>query len=278
MGKLTSDLWQYEYKGKKYHGIVEVVLGDLERRSVDNKRETKIDKAFAFMQKDSVNEVSHFSLQSYNTYLEWSGRTTRDKSDEAYYPFFIEFEPELKPDAPGFIAEYRNAVTEANRFVSHLKGKLGVHPEDLLITVTNSRSVYIFVNPKTYDLKPSARLNEVYRSMFEEINEELQLECVDLGTSFRRSGVIKTPGSYYCGGYVNSIGVSELKSLKSQPALKGKLTQYKREVERRMPAEPAEGFVALYNRARKKIYLRLQLKQMKQTKYRSIRSKRKRLI
>ncbi len=148
-------------KEKKYHGIVEVVLGDLERRSVDNKRETKIDKAFAFMQKDSVNEVSHFSLQSYNTYLEWSGRTTRDKSDEAYYPFFIEFEPELKPDAPGFIAEYRNAVTEANRFVSHLKGKLGVHPEDLLITVTNSRSVYIFVNPKTYDLKPSARLNEV---------------------------------------------------------------------------------------------------------------------
>lgn len=254
MGNLIKDFWTYQYKGKSYYGVVEVVSGPFSTRKV--KRETRIEKALAFAE-DSARKnwqrMSHITVQSYNNYLNKTGRELRSESDEVFYPFFVEFEPKLKKDELGFKKAYTEAVTEANRFVNQLIYNYDVEEHDILIVINNSRSIYVFINPVSYGLRPGNNLHKIYKMMFEEISRDLDLKTVDLH-QFRFNGLIKTPGSYYAGGYVNPITLSELRSLKCSPNdILEKQTTYtkkQRSLNKQMPALEATRLKELYKRSR----------------------------
>lgn len=259
MGDLIKDFWTYTYKGRSYFGIVEVVKGDLIYRKAEGKYETRVEKALAYVEGTDV--LSHMSVQSYVSYLSKSQRESRTAEDQAYYPFYLEFEPKLKPGQAGFNQEYESTAEEAHRAAQYLIYEYGVDPGDLLIVITNSRSIYLFVNPKAYNAVPSNKQHLIYKRMFEQLDNEIGLQYVD-ESHFRFNGLIKTPGAYYAGGYVVPITLQELKVLSGDVAQKAKLTQTKRALPKTAPGAIAAGLIDLYRDARELIESQREKKQI----------------
>lgn len=244
MGNLIKDFWTRTYKGKQYFGICEVVKGDVQQKRHEKKYETHIEKALKYTMKYDV--LSHMSIQKYTSFL--GERSYREENEETYYPFFFEVEPKLKPGDLGFQQEYKRAAGEAIRIVYYAIYELGMHKEDILIMINNSRSIYIMFNPKSYGLKPSAELHMIYREMYKMIDDEIGLEYVD--TSIYNSyGLMKTPNCYYAGGYFRKITIEQLKKLYENPDLKTVYTSTKKSLDYYVPGEKANGMTWLYETA-----------------------------
>lgn len=254
MGNLIKDFWTLQYDNKSYYGIVEVVGHDLQFRRETNKFETRIEKALAYL--EGKRMLSHISVQSYNSYLNKGGvnRVGRTVKDKAFYPFFLEFEPHIKPGHAMFWVEYQKAVSEAYRTANYMIYEKGLEPEDILIIITNSRSVYLFVNPVAYQLRPSDALHDIYKKMYEELDEVMDFKYVDKSL-FRFNGLIKTPGAYYQGGYVVPISIEELKGLAGNPEGEQKrLTRKQRNLSKEVPGRFSGAFSDIYKRAMIEVY------------------------
>jgi len=246
VGNLIKDFWTYTYNDRNYFGIVEV-LGDPQFRKAEDKKETRVEKAMAYLQGKSI--LSHMSAQSYISYLNKSGAASRSHDEETYYPFYLEFEPKLKPGSKGFDSEYMATAQEVYRTANYLRYEYDVEAEDILITITNSRSLYLFVNPKSFRAKPSRNQHLIYKKMYETIDEEIGLQYVDT-SHFRFNGLIKTPGAYYAGGYVVPISLQELKLLCADPEQRHLLTKRQRSVEKDVPGENAPRLTELYSNSK----------------------------
>lgn len=244
MGNLIKDFWTYKYHDNRYYGVIEVVSGDLRYRRVENKFETRIERALAYL--DGKKVLSHMSVQSYNDYLNKGDRASRTADEEAFYPFFLEFEPHVKPGQANFYVEYKKAVSEAYRTASYLIYEKNVNPEDILVMMTNSRSVYLFINPVIYGLRPSKVLHNVYKKMYEELDESIGFKYVDTSL-FRFNGLVKTPGAYYAGGFVVPISIEELKNLANNPDQEQKkLTRVQRSIDKDIPGAFSRGMEDIY--------------------------------
>lgn len=249
MGNLIKDFWTY----KDYYGINEVVSGSLEYRSVENKKETRVEKALEYTFKNKKKELSHWSIQKYNTYLNKTGKTNRTENESSYYPMFFEFETKIKDDGSSeFKEQYKEMVTEAYLMATFLIYEKGVEEEDLLILLNNHRSVYIMINPVAYGLKPAIDLHKVYREMYNIISEEICLKYIDK-TLYKHSGLMKTPNSWYNGGYVVPITYAELRDLKADPKLKSELTREKRSLDHEVPGKLSPGLYKIFEAAKFKI-------------------------
>lgn len=253
MGNLIKDFWTYTYKDRSYYGVVEVVLGDLQYRRKDGKYETRIEKALNFLIQSDKKILSHMSVQSYNEYLNKHNRQYRQADEEAYYPFFIEFETHKELDQTNFLKEYQAAAEEAYRTIQYLINEMHIDPEDLLIIINNSRSIYLFINPVSYGLKPSKVQHLIYKKIFEQLNEVIDFKYADIA-HYRFNGLIKTPGSYYKNGYVVPISIQQLKNLVKEPALKSKLTRKKKSIDKDIPGKYSRNFNRLYVNAKEEVY------------------------
>ena len=183
---------------QNYFGINEVVSGEFSQNRAEKKYETHIEKVLEYPIKNRWNkELSHMSLQSFCTFLNKQNRNLRtEELDDRYYPFTLEFESSKKK-------ENFDVLFEVAQYLQYLMKELNVNEEDFTIIINNSKSVYIMVNPKVFGLKPSKNVHRIYTEMYKRIKEELGLKFVDesvVNSSYR---LIKTPGSYYKGGYVN---------------------------------------------------------------------------
>ena len=132
--------------------------------------------------------------------------------------------------------------------------ELSVNEEDFTIIINNSKSVYIMVNPRVFGLKPSKYVHKIYTEMYKEIKEELGLKFVDesvVNSSYR---LIKTPGSYYKGGYVNYVSVDEFMHLMTGYLTREKLTKKQRDIRNLMlPGIQSISMTRLYEKAKKKV-------------------------
>lgn len=256
MGNLIKDFWTYQYKGREYYGVVEIVGGIVEQnRSSIEKKETRIEKALAYMLTPGLRFLSHMGMQSYNEYLNKSGRSKRDDNEESFYPMFFELEP--PKDAVG---EYQLMVYEAYKLVTYLIYEKGINERDILILLNNSRSLYVMINPVIYGLRPGSNLHKVYREIYKELDEILDFQYID-ENMYRYNGLMKTPNCWYKGGFFVPITYDELRSLKNNPELKKELTKDKRSLDYNVPGEASPAFTDLYNRAKERV-----LKQAKENK------------
>lgn len=251
MGNLIKDFWTYQYKGNRYYGICEVVMGeDLQQKRHEAKYETHIEKALKVMMEPGNDFVSHMSIQKYNGFMK--DRASRSHDEEAYYPFFMEFEPKIKDNGNMieqiFNKQYKEAAGEALRVVLYAIGELGYHEEDILIMINNSRSIYVMFNPRSYDLKPSKFLHRIYAEMYKAIDDEIGLNYVDISL-YNHYGLMKTPNTYYKGGYFTKISLDQLKKLYGNPQVKTMLTSRKRSLDYYIPGKKALGMARLYEEA-----------------------------
>lgn len=249
MGNLIKDFWTYEYKKQhenkkqQYFGIIEVILGeDLGQNRINKKYETHIDKALEYTMENRV--VSHMSIQSYSQWLK--DRPNREENEQKYHPFIVEFESR---DAN----KYSDVVQEVAVYVNYLIKELNVLKEDIVIMVNNSKSLYVFVNPKTFGLKPHKNLQKIYTEMFNEINEDLGLKYVDKSIITSSYKVMKTPNSWYKGGYFVRISLDELMFLMTGVLTKQNLTQSRKSFDIEVPGQLALGITRLYQNALKKL-------------------------
>ena len=204
-GNFIEQMFIYKMLNKaeevqNYFGIHEVVSGDFSQNRIEKKYETHIEKLLEYPIKNRWNkELSHMSLQSFCTFLNKQNRNLRtEELDDRYYPFTLEFESSKKID-------HSDVLLEVAQYLKYLMSELSVNKEDFTIIINNSKSVYIMVNPKVFGLKPSKNVHRIYTEMYKKIKEELGLKFVDesvVNSSYR---LIKTPGSYYKGGYVNYV-------------------------------------------------------------------------
>lgn len=243
---LAQDFWTYEYKGKRYFGIVEV-CGDYQYRSLASKTETHIDKALSYVQGRKI--LSHMSVQSF---LGFEASRNAKGSEETYYPFFLEFEPSQRPNTAGFNREYEAAAGEAFEYIAQLMYNYNVDQDDILISITAARSIYVFINPKVYGLKPHKALNEQYKAMHEAMAREMDLTFQYLDASvFAVNKLIKVPGSYYENGYVVPITLNELNLLSMDADYRHQLTAAQRPVDRSMPGRGSMKMMKLFQEIRK---------------------------
>lgn len=246
MGKLIKDFWTYSYKNKQYFGICEVVMGeDLKQQRHIKKYETHIEKALDYMLEPGRKIVSHMSIQKYTSFLK-KEKPFRSSDEDTYYPFFFEIEPR-------YGNQYGQAVSEALRLVLYLIYELDVNEDDILIMVNNSRSIYIMVNPKSYNLKPAKNLHLIYKEMYRMISESVDLKYVDTSL-YSHYSLMKTPNSFYAGGYFVAVSLSELRQLNKDNSIRSVLTKEKRSLDRQVPAESAAGLIKLYDEAKEKIW------------------------
>lgn len=251
MGNLIKDFWTHE----NYYGITEVVGGSLEYRKSENKYETRIEKALAYMLRPKIRMLSHMSVQTYNQYLNKDGRLLRDDNEKSYYPFVIELETKVKPDSIPeieFKRQYREMLMEAYMLVTYLIFVVGIEEKDILIMVNNARSVYILINPVSYELIPSNKNHLIYKEMFKLLCEELSLSYADIQI-YKHNGLMKTPNTYYNGGYFVPISYEELKLLRDNAGLKKELTRNKRSMDYEVPGKYSMGMAALYQKAKDNI-------------------------
>jgi len=249
LGNLIKDFWTY----KEYYGINEVVSGSLEFRFIENKKETRVEKALKYAFNSKRKELSHWSMQKYNTYMNKTGKTNRTENESSFYPMFFEFEPKLKDDgSKEFKQQYREMLNEAYLMATFLIYEKGVEEQDLLILINNHRSVYIMINPVTYDLKPAADLHKVYREMYDIISQEICLKYVD-STLYKHNCLMKTPNSWYNGGYVVAISYTEMRALKDDPELKTQMTKEKRSLDYDVPGTFAPAFGHIYEKAKNNV-------------------------
>lgn len=243
MGNLIKDFWTYQYNGKQYYGICEVVAGeDLQQSRHIKKYETHIDKALQYTMQNQC--LSHISIQKYLTYLKDSPRRSED--DETFYPFFMEFESKYQN-------QYEEAVSQALRTVLYFVYELQLDERDILILVNNSRSIYVMINPVSYGLRPSKDLYKIYREMYDMLSQDLALDYVDTSL-YSMYSLMKTPNCYYKGGYFVQISLDELRKLASKPHIRKDLTAERRSLDILVPGKEAEGFKRLYMEAKERIH------------------------
>lgn len=244
MGNLINDFWTYKYNNKKYFGICEVVKGDdyMQARNI-KKYETHIEKALEYTMKYDV--VSHMGIQTFCTWLK--DRPIREDHEQRYYPFFIEFEASKNNEK-----EYVHVVLQAVVFINYLVNELGVCKEDILPMINNSRSVYVFINPRTYNLKPDKNLDRIYSKMFEHIKSQLGLTYADT-SMYAKNKLMKTPNCFYKGGYFVHISHDELIELMLDTSLRGKLTAEKRSLNYNVPGQVSLGLSKIYQSAKEQV-------------------------
>lgn len=253
MDKFT-DMFKYtklrktDNKIVNYFGINEVVLGEFSSRGI-RKKETTIDRALAYVFHPKVKEqISHISLQSYATYLKKGNRVNRSEDEEKYYPFVVEFEKGLAESAK------RDAYTNAMILVNALIMFYNVNKEDIVITINNRKSVYVWVNPKVFGASPSPILHKVYAKMCDHIRDEFALKYVDHSVTNTSHRLIKTPGSFYNGGFVNYITLAELNMLVDGEIKSADLTKVQRDIRLlKLPSVASIELTKLYNECKKDI-------------------------
>lgn len=234
---------------KKYFGIHEVVRGEFTQNRAVKKFETHIDKVLAYPLSDRYNnEISHMSLQSFTTFLEKSNRTLRsEEKDDRYYPFVLEFESSKKE-------KQEDVLLEVAQYINFLMCELQVDKRDIVITITNYKSVYVWVNPKSFGLVQGKNIHKIYFEMYKRINKELGLKFVDesvVNSSYR---LIKTPGSYYKGGYVTYISLVEFMDLMIGQATRSELTREQRDIRQlNLPGILSFNLVNLYKECKEKV-------------------------
>jgi len=250
LGNLIKDFWTYQ----AYYGITEVVGGELEYRKVKGKYETRIEKALEYMMQPNLNLLSHMSMQTYNTYLNKNGRTVRNETEKAYYPMVIELETKVKQELnkEAFDRQYKQMLIEAYLLVTYLIYEMYMEEKDILILLNNSRSIYVMVNPVSYNLIPSRDLHCVYSEMLKLISEEVSLDYADKQI-YKHNGLMKTPNAWYKNGYVVPISYQELKDLRDNPKLKGVLTKEKRTLDYDIPGAFCPSMEELYEKAKDNI-------------------------
>lgn len=243
MGNLIRDFWTYEYKTKSYFGIVEVVKGkDLAQKRNYLKYETHIEKALEYTMKNDV--LSHMSIQTFCTWLK--DKSERGENEQKYYPFILEFEAK-KED------EYKNVVSEAIEYLRYLHSELDINKDDILIMINNNKSIYISINPKAYSLKPEVKLADIYTQMYKSIKKKLTLKYVDESIVASTYKLMKTPNTYYKGGYFVRITADELLKLLAGIITKKQLTSEKRTLDIEVPGELSFKAAKFYNKYMKKV-------------------------
>ncbi|WP_291653133.1 hypothetical protein [Clostridium sp.] len=253
-GNFIEQMFIYKMLNKaeevqNYFGIHEVVSGDFSQNRIEKKYETHIEKLLEYPIKNRWNkELSHMSLQSFCTFLNKQNRNLRtEELDDRYYPFTLEFESSKKID-------HSDVLLEVAQYLKYLMSELSVNKEDFTIIINNSKSVYIMVNPKVFGLKPSKNVHRIYTEMYKKIKEELGLKFVDesvVNSSYR---LIKTPGSYYKGGYVNYVSLDEFMSLMTGYLTRAKLTKRQRDIRNLMlPGIQSVPMTRLYDKSKKKV-------------------------
>lgn len=230
-GNFIESMYIYKYVRKidnkeyKYFGVNEVVKGaNFAQNRAIKKYETHIENALAYPLKNKKKEISHMSLQSFTTFLYKKKRLSRDESDDRYYPFVLEFETNKKS---GKMDEVYNEVLS---YINFLNRDFNVDLKDIAIVINNNKSVYVWVNPKAFGLKPSKNLHKIYTEMYKYFKEKLGLKYVDesvVNSSYR---LIKTPGSWYRNGYVVNITLDELWSLALGNTTREELTKEQRDI------------------------------------------------
>lgn len=253
-GNFIEQMFIYKMLNKaeelqNYFGIHEVVSGDFSQNRADKKYETHIEKLLEYPIKNRWNkELSHMSLQSFCTFLKKQNRNLRtEELDDRYYPFTLEFESSKKKD-------HSDVLLEVAQYLKYLMSELSVNKEDFTIIINNSKSVYIMVNPKVFGLKPSKNVHIIYTEMYKKIKDELGLKFVDesvVNSSYR---LIKTPGSYYKGGYVNYVSLDEFMSLMTGYLTRAKLTKKQRDIRNLMlPGIQSVPMTRLYDKSKNKV-------------------------
>ena len=253
MDKFT-DMFKYaklrksDNKIVNYFGINEVVLGEFYSRGT-RKKETTIDRALGYVFHPKVKEqISHISLQSYATYLKKDNRVNRSEDEKRYYPFVVEFEKGLAESAK------RDAYTNAMILVNGLIMFYNVNKEDIVITINNRKSVYVWVNPKVFGASPSPILHKIYAKMCEHIKDEFGLKYIDYSVTNTSHRLIKTPGSFYNGGFVNYITLLELNMLVDGELKSADLTKEQRDIRLlKLPSVASIELTKLYNECKKEI-------------------------
>ena len=254
-GNFINSMFIYECIRKsdntkqKYFGIHEVVKGgNFAQNRAIKKYETHIEKVLSYPIKNKKKEISHMSLQSFSTFLNKTNRVARDESDDKYYPFVLEFEVNKKS------GKMKEVYHESLSYINHLNREFNVDFDDIVIIINNNKSVYIWVNPKVFGLKPCKDLHKVYTEMYKYFKEELGLKYVDesvVNSSYR---LIKTPGSFYRKGYVVNIALNELWNLVLGNVTREELTKKQRDI-RKLKLKNLVSFKlsSLYKKSVKKV-------------------------
>ncbi|MCR1952702.1 hypothetical protein NSA50_16880 [Clostridium sp. DSM 100503] len=234
---------------QRYFGVNEVVRGDFAQNRANEKYETHIEKALEWPIKNRWNkELSHISLQSFCTFLNKQERTLRtEELDDRYYPFTIEFESSKKH-------EESDVFFEVAQYLEYLMKGLNIAEKDIVIIINNNKSVYVMVNPKAFGLKPGKNIHRVYTEMYKKIKEKVSLKFVDesvVNSSYR---LIKTPGSFYKGGYINYVSIDEFMHLMTGHLTRKKLTKHQRDIRKLvLPGVQSLKMTRLYEKSKKKV-------------------------
>lgn len=244
-----NKLREFDNTIQRYGGIHEVVRGEFSQNRVDKKFESHIEKILAWPIENRWNkELSHFSLQGFCTYLNKQGRVIRSEElDDRYYPFVLEFESNDSKN-------YFDVICEAAIYYQELVKEYNVNPKDIVITITPGKSIYIWVNPKSFGLVMGKHVHRIYTEMYKHFKKELGLKYIDesvVNSSYR---LIKTPGSYYKGGYVNYITSDEMLQLMTGQKTKEELTKHQRDIRKLyLPGVQSLRLSNLYKKAEKKV-------------------------
>lgn len=248
MGNLINDYWTYEYKDKKYFGVVEIIKGeDLAQSRADKKYETHIEKALDYTMKHDV--LSHMSIQTYCTWLK--DKPSREDNEQKYYPFILEFEPKGKKVAQK--EQYQDVLLEVAVYVKYLISEFAINKDDITVMINNSKSIYVFVNPKSFDIRPDKDLNKVYTKMYEYIKSDIGLKYVDESIISSGYKLMKTPNTLYKGGYFVWITIDELMQLLVGGTTREELTRNKRSLNKIIPGLASIKAVSFYNKAKKAV-------------------------
>ena len=257
-GNFIEQMYIYNFLNKegvlqRYFGINEVVRGEFSQNRAEKKYETHIEKVLEWPIKNRWNkELSHMSLQSFCTFLDKQGRVLRtEELDDRYYPFTLEFESSKKK-------EQYDVFLEVAQYLEYLMEGLNIDEKDIVIIVNNNKSLYIKVNPKSFGLKPGKNIHRIYTEMYKKIKEKVSLNFVDesvVNSSYR---LIKTPGSYYKGGYVNYITMDEFMGLLTGNLTRKQLTKHQRDIRNLvLPGVQSLKMTRLYEKAKKKVEKKL---------------------
>jgi len=192
--------------------------------------------------------ISHISLQSYTRYLQSQNKVNRTEDEERYYTFVIEFEKGLAESAK------RDAYANAMILVNGLIMFYNVNKEDIIITINNRKSVYVWVNPKVFGASPSPVIHKIYFKIYKHLKKEFGLKYADESVTSTSHRLVKTPGSFYNGGFVNYITLTELNNLVDGKINSAKLTAVQRDIRLlKLPSVTSMELTKLYNECKKEV-------------------------
>lgn len=234
---------------QRYFGINEVVKGsDFAQMRAYKKYETHIEKVLEYPIKNyRSKEVSHMSLQSFARSLKRSGKLNHDDEDDRYYPFVLEFETNKKK-------EMEEVYIEAMIYINSLHREYNVDIKDIVIVLNNNKSVYVWVNPKVFGLKQGKNIHNIYYRMYKHFKDDLELKHVDESVVSSGYRLIKTPGSYYKGGYVVDITLQELGLLMYGELTRSDLTKKQRDIRRlNLPGIASTKLATLYKNCKREV-------------------------